>query len=74
MIVRGESTIIDYHAPFDQGLKLAKAASEWFGPSDPLRWFGRLQPENHSTVLPVIVIRTSGVQSRMLSSIKWLCY
>ena len=21
MIVRGESTIIDYHAPFDQGLK-----------------------------------------------------
>ena len=22
MIVRGESTIIDYHAPFDQGLKI----------------------------------------------------
>ena len=28
MIVRGESTIIDYHAPFDQGLS--------FGPLDSL--------------------------------------
>ena len=24
MIVRGESTIIDYHAPFDQGFKEAR--------------------------------------------------
>ena len=28
MIVRGESTIIDYHAPFDQGLKNKIARSE----------------------------------------------
>ena len=28
MIVRGESTIIDYHAPFDQGFRLDKNQSE----------------------------------------------
>jgi len=27
MIVRGESTIIDYHAPFDQGLTLVKSVT-----------------------------------------------
>ncbi len=29
MIVRGESTIIDYHAPFDQGFKDVRAHCYW---------------------------------------------
>ena len=52
MIVRRESTIIDYHVPFDQGLRyLAIIAAQELGDSSELRWFafGLFLFQIHST-------------------------